>query len=236
MSEIAEIAELACLVGGLLVIYLQVRSWNDESFDSSSAGGGRQSVRAWTVGKSVIAKEKKRLEDAAKKWKAKNEARLADVNNYSTFLAKDLPLISAEKAIEVPGLWDGFQRPDMSQRVTLAGFQQEMMPLKSIRAPKKVTFHGSDDKDYPFLAKGGEDLRLDERLEQLFAVMNAQLREDPEARARQLHIRTFGVTPVSKRAGVLQWCQNTSVLGEIMNDEAADMYDRYDKLKQANNE
>lgn len=122
----------------------------------------------------------------------------------------------------------------MSQRVTLAGFQREMMPLKSIRAPKKVTFHGSDDRDYPFLAKGGEDLRLDERLEQLFAVMNAQLRDDPEARARQLHIPTFAVTPVSKRAGVLQWCQNTSVLGEIMGDEAADMYARYDSLKQAN--
>jgi DNA-dependent protein kinase catalytic subunit len=33
--------------------------------------------------------------------------------------------------------------------------------LGSIRRPKRITIHGSNEKDYNLLIKGGEDLRLD---------------------------------------------------------------------------
>ena len=44
--------------------------------------------------------------------------------------------------------------------------------MLSIRRPKKIVIRGDDEKEYPFLVKGGEDLRLDQRIEQLFDLMN----------------------------------------------------------------
>lgn len=42
----------------------------------------------------------------------------------------------------------------------------------SMRRPKRLTFRGDNQKEYNFLVKGGEDLRLDQRIEQLFEAMN----------------------------------------------------------------
>ena len=39
--------------------------------------------------------------------------------------------------------------------------------LKSIRKPKRLVIRGDDEKDHVFLVKGGEDLRLDQRIEQV---------------------------------------------------------------------
>lgn len=42
-----------------------------------------------------------------------------------------------------------------------------MLILESIRQPKRITIRGDDEKEYRFLVKGGEDLRLDQRVEQV---------------------------------------------------------------------
>ena len=39
--------------------------------------------------------------------------------------------------------------------------------LSSIRRPKRLIIRGDDEKDHMFLVKGGEDLRLDQRIEQV---------------------------------------------------------------------
>ena len=39
--------------------------------------------------------------------------------------------------------------------------------MSSIRAPKRITILGNDEREYKFLVKGGEDLRLDQRIEQV---------------------------------------------------------------------
>ena len=44
--------------------------------------------------------------------------------------------------------------------------------MTSIRKPKRMLIYGNDQKEYLFLVKGGEDLRQDQRIEQLFVVMN----------------------------------------------------------------
>lgn len=37
--------------------------------------------------------------------------------------------------------------------------------------PKRITIRGDDEKEYKFLVKGGEDLRLDQRIEQVHALL-----------------------------------------------------------------
>ena len=44
--------------------------------------------------------------------------------------------------------------------------------MSSIRKPKRLTIRGDDEKEYMFLVKGGEDLRMDQRIEQVLAFLS----------------------------------------------------------------
>lgn len=41
------------------------------------------------------------------------------------------------------------------------------MVMNSMRKPKRLTIHGDDERDHMFLVKAGEDLRLDQRIEEV---------------------------------------------------------------------
>ena len=43
----------------------------------------------------------------------------------------------------------------------------QVLVLSSLRKPKRIKIRGNDEKEYAFLVKGGEDLRLDQRIEQV---------------------------------------------------------------------
>ena len=70
--------------------------------------------------------------------------------------------------IEIPGQDESgmfHQEPISSKNVKIANFKKVCMVLGSIRRPKKITIHGNNEKDYHILVKGGEDLRLDQRVQ-----------------------------------------------------------------------
>lgn len=71
--------------------------------------------------------------------------------------------------------------------------------MSSLRKPKRVTIRGNDEKDYNFLVKGGEDLRQDQRIEQLFGIMNEVFERDASCRHRKLHLTTYQVIPMTPR-------------------------------------
>ena len=43
----------------------------------------------------------------------------------------------------------------------------QVLVMNSIRKPKRLTIRGDDERDYMFLVKAGEDLRLDQRIEEV---------------------------------------------------------------------
>mmetsp|Transcript_16448 Transcript_16448/g.25403 ORF Transcript_16448/g.25403 Transcript_16448/m.25403 type:complete len:177 (-) Transcript_16448:1245-1775(-) len=71
------------------------------------------------------------------------------------------------KCIEIPGQYDSIHssQPFTSKNVKVANLKKTCLVLGSIRRPKKITIHGSNEKDYNLLIKGGEDLRLDQRIQ-----------------------------------------------------------------------
>lgn len=71
--------------------------------------------------------------------------------------------------------------------------------MSSIRRPKRLIIRGDDERDHPFLVKGSEDLRQDQRIEQLFAVMNILLGHDAACARRGLQLRTYQVIPITAR-------------------------------------
>jgi len=70
-------------------------------------------------------------------------------------------------------------------------FQVEL--IRSLRCPLLLTIFGSDAREHKYLVKFGEDLRQDQRIEQLFNLMNKILDNDPTCRHRSLSIATYQV-------------------------------------------
>jgi len=83
----------------------------------------------------------------------------------------------------------------------IKAFNPVLKVITSKQQPRKLVIHGSDGMDYPFLLKGHEDLRQDERVMQLFELVNTFLLNDDHTVKTHLNIRTFAVVPLSPNSG-----------------------------------
>ena len=123
--------------------------------------------------------------------------------------------------LEIPGQYDNINAPpDIQKLVYITGFAPEAQVFASKQRPKKITFRGSDGRDYQFIAKGSEDLRQDERVQRLFRSMDRLLAQNPESRGRGLQMRTFHVSPLSERSGLIEFLGNSFPLLGLVNREA----------------
>lgn len=66
--------------------------------------------------------------------------------------------------------------------------------MPSLRHPIRITIIGNDAKERHYLVKFGEDLRQDQRIQQLFGVMNQILATDPDTARRGLSVDTYSVS------------------------------------------
>ncbi|KRF80861.1 serine/threonine-protein kinase ATM [Drosophila virilis] len=78
-----------------------------------------------------------------------------------------------------------------------------------LNAPIKVKCLCSDGVVRAQLIKGKDDLRQDAVMQQVFGIVNELLNSDSQFIERKLHLRTYKVTPLSTRSGILEWCSNT---------------------------
>uniref|UniRef100_A0A665X102 DNA-dependent protein kinase catalytic subunit n=1 Tax=Echeneis naucrates TaxID=173247 RepID=A0A665X102_ECHNA len=118
--------------------------------------------------------------------------------------------------LEIPGQYDGRSKPLPEYHVKITGFDERVKVMSSIRRPKRLIIRGDDERDHPFLVKGGEDLRQDQRIEQLFVVMNILLSHDTACTHRGLQLRTYQVIPITKRIGLIEWMENTCTLKDFL--------------------
>ncbi|KAI9335927.1 kinase-like domain-containing protein [Obelidium mucronatum] len=88
--------------------------------------------------------------------------------------------------------------------------------MGSIRKPKRLIMIGSDGKEYPWLAKGGEDLRLDQRIEQMFTIMNTMIEKNQYCIRNRVSLATYQVVPMSTSLGLIEWVDNTKPLKSCM--------------------
>ena len=94
--------------------------------------------------------------------------------------------------------------PNPSAHIRILSFDSMLGVLASKQLPKKLILHCSDEKEYTFLVKGGKDLRLDQRIEQLFGVMNQILDTDPRCCGQRLFLTTYGVIPMTQEIGIVE--------------------------------
>uniref|UniRef100_A0A6B2L2W0 non-specific serine/threonine protein kinase n=1 Tax=Arcella intermedia TaxID=1963864 RepID=A0A6B2L2W0_9EUKA len=140
------------------------------------------------------------------------------LTEFSTWLSR-FSQSDYSEGIELPGQYNGYAAPNPSTHIKISSFDGSLLVMGSMRRPKRLKIRGNDEKEYPFLVKGGEDLRLDQRVEQLFFVMNKIFYSDPKASKRKLAIHTYKVIPMTNRVGIIEWVENTKPLKAIMEEE-----------------
>ncbi|XP_071815133.1 DNA-dependent protein kinase catalytic subunit-like [Apostichopus japonicus] len=130
--------------------------------------------------------------------------------------------LTEQAQFEIPGQYTGVSKPLPEYHVKIAGFDEQVRTLQSLRKPKTIKIRGHDEKDYEFLVKGGEDLRLDQRIEQLFCIMNDIMAEDTACSSRELNLTTYQVTPMTSRLGLIEFVPNTTTWGAFLKVKSLD--------------
>lgn len=122
-------------------------------------------------------------------------------------------LISRDLELAVPGSYVPGQPV-----VRIAHIHSSLNVITSKQRPRKLCIRGSNGSDYMFLLKGHEDLRQDERVMQLFGLVNTILINDPETYRRNLTIQRYAVIPLSTNSGLIGWVPHCDTLHTLIRD------------------
>lgn len=102
--------------------------------------------------------------------------------------------------------------------VTIGRFLPTVMVIASKQRPRRIGIVGSNGLEYMFLLKGHEDLRQDERVTQLFGLVNALLINDRTTSKKDLQIHRYPVIPLSDNAGIVGWVPHCDTLHQLIRD------------------
>ncbi|KAK3265868.1 hypothetical protein CYMTET_25476 [Cymbomonas tetramitiformis] len=125
------------------------------------------------------------------------------------------PLLVSARGLElaVPGTYSAGQ-----PLVTIQSFAPHLHVITSKQRPRKLTINGGDGQTYGFLLKGHEDLRQDERVMQLFTLVNTLLANNRETAERDLSIARYAVVPLSPNSGLIGWVPNCDTLHALIRE------------------
>jgi len=139
------------------------------------------------------------------------------LKDYSSFLGNFQSSDYLETA-ELPGQYSGWSRPRPELHVQVSSFEPYVLPFMSLRKPIRIGMIGSDGKTYRFIIKAGEDLRQDQRIEQLFQICNDRLDQNPACKDKLgMNIRTYQVIPLSGSLGIIEFVPRTVPLKNFLN-------------------
>lgn len=127
-------------------------------------------------------------------------------------------LTSGTDSISIPGQFTRTKsKPHTNEHAKIVKIDADLTILMSIRRPIKIKFHGTDGREYSFLAKYGEDLRQDQRVQQLLSIMSEKMENDQNCRTQNLKIVTYNVTPINNMFGLMNWVGDTIQLKEAIH-------------------
>jgi FKBP12-rapamycin complex-associated protein len=123
------------------------------------------------------------------------------------------PKLMAAKSLQlaIPGTYTAGVTP-----IPIQSFDRVIKIMASKQKPRKIAIHGGDGVEYVFLLKGKEDLRQDERVMQVFSLVNTLLKT--ETRTKSLAITRYSVLPLSHNCGLVGWVQDTDTLHMLIKE------------------
>ncbi|KAK2747845.1 phosphatidylinositol kinase- protein kinase tor1 [Onygenales sp. PD_40] len=102
--------------------------------------------------------------------------------------------------------------------IRIMSFDPVSTVVQTKKRPRKMTLKGSDGSSYMYALKGHEDIRQDERVMQLFGLVNTLLDNDSESLKRHLTIQRFPAIPLSQNSGLIGWVSNSDTLHALIKE------------------
>ena len=115
-------------------------------------------------------------------------------------------------SLVVPGFYSVNEKP-----ITIEKICKILKTIPSQKKPRKIRIIGSNGKKYKYLLKGREDLRLDQRVMQLFLLINCILQEDKYITEKNIKIHGFPIIPLATNAGLIAWAERGETLYSLIN-------------------
>ncbi|XP_055605401.1 DNA-dependent protein kinase catalytic subunit-like [Uranotaenia lowii] len=162
--------------------------------------------------KTEIYRHLEMLRQEVKKLIPKNN--ILDLIRYSPWLS-NYHFNEREDMLEIPGQYNVDHKPNVVNHVRIVKIGGQLELYDTLRRPLRLQINGSDGKTYDFLAKYGEDLRQDQRVQQLLDTISHQMSLDQRCREHQLSVRTYEVIPIRSDFGILSWIPNTSSIKNV---------------------
>ena len=103
--------------------------------------------------------------------------------------------------------------------VCLKKMDKFLYVLNTKQRPRKISFIGTDNKEYKYLLKSHEDLRQDERIIQVFNFVNSVLSFDKETSNKNLYITIYPVIPLSHMTGLIGFLPNCDTISHLITEE-----------------
>ncbi|KAM8927600.1 serine/threonine-protein kinase mTOR [Pelodytes ibericus] len=122
-------------------------------------------------------------------------------------------LMCRDLELAVPGTYDPNQ-----PIIRIQSIAASLQVITSKQRPRKLTLMGSNGHEFMFLLKGHEDLRQDERVMQLFGLVNTLLANDPASLRKNLSIQRYAVIPLSTNSGLIGWVPHCDTLHALIRD------------------
>jgi len=158
------------------------------------------------------------LEDLMRKYQ---EIKRKIKDKASGMTKLDLKKVST-KLLEVKDMElaiPGTYQPGMDL-VRIHSVASEIEILKSKQKPRKIFINGSDGQRHQFLLKGKEDLRLDERVMQLFDLMNSLIKMNNNLRKKDIEVIKYSIIPMTNenglQSGLVRWIDNSETINELL--------------------
>ncbi|KAK0422862.1 hypothetical protein QR680_007831 [Steinernema hermaphroditum] len=125
------------------------------------------------------------------------------------------PKLADARSLElaVPGTYD-----PSKELVRIEKIDAQLNVIMSKQRPRKISIRGSDGNLYAFLLKGHEDPRQDERVMQLFGLINTLLLHENDTCRRNLTIQRYSIVPLSSNSGLIGWLSNSDTLHALIRD------------------
>lgn len=153
-----------------------------------------------------------------------NEEFLRDTN-YQIQLESICPWFSNfqwnswNKDLLLPGQYECFGtcKPVIEGNVKIIKFEGNVRVFPSLRRPLQLIIHCSNGRKYDFLIKYGEDLRQDQRVQQILKIMSEKLQENKNCSKHEI-VRTYKVIPILRNSGMLSFVKDSISLNDFILD------------------
>lgn len=118
--------------------------------------------------------------------------------------------------LAVPGTYDP---DDEVPVVRIKAFNPQLSVMQSKQRPRKISIIGNNGHEYQFLLKGHEDLRQDERVMQVFGLVNKLFaKSDQKGLLEGVGMKTYSVIALSANAGVIEWVPDCDTMHALVKE------------------